>query len=73
MLGSVAKCQNGILGIICDIRIEGLREIVYRGVTFNGRSWQTSDPIIISRTVNDYIQGNFLEKNKIQETRLVEA
>ncbi len=68
MVGSVAKCSKGIIGVICSIDLDhsssvpAERKILYKGVTLDGKDWQSRNPTIVSKTINEYF--DMLRKNE---------
>ena len=65
MIGAVAKCRHGKVGVISSMEIErhgDKKSVLYRGVTLDGKAWQSCDPTILAPTVNKYIEEFVLQK-----------
>jgi hypothetical protein len=56
MIGSVAKCGNGVLGIITYTRnIDGVT--MYHGISFDGKPWQSKMPRVVAKSINEYFRN----------------
>ena len=70
MIGKVAKCKRGIIGVIShrartlgnNHHIKG--PLVYKGVTLNGNKWQSKNPEVIAENLNEYFVQQ-IEKHEI--------
>ncbi len=51
-IGSVARCKNGIIGIIDDSKGD-----VYFGLTLNNKAWQSIKPEVLAESLYDYIMN----------------
>ena len=58
VIGKVAKCGHGILGVIVYTRTMGDGTVIYHGVSFDGKNWQSKMPRIIANSINEYLEKN---------------
>lgn len=59
LIGKVAKCHKGEIGIITHrVGLNGNR--VWRGIKFNGDLWESKKPTIISDNLNQYLKKHLL-------------
>ena len=66
-IGNVAKCNAGKLGIVTHIKqvrvsVDCEGHIVYHGIGFDGKPWQSCSPVYIAKHFNDYIDRTFGRK-----------
>ena len=66
-IGNVCKCKRGIIGVVTQLPIVWYREDtlsgevergtdgIYRGVTLDGKAWQSKSPCLLYRTIGEYI------------------
>lgn len=61
MIGKVAKCKRGKLGIIVKSKVmpadsdDPTVDTVYYGIGFDGARWQSKHPEVIADSVDEYI------------------
>ena len=60
-VGNVAKCYRGRTGIITKVCHNKYKKtktetILYKGVGFDGKPWQSSNPTLLAETIEDYIE-----------------
>ncbi len=57
MIGSVAKDQDGRLGVICGILTLSpeLKQLNYTGIGFDGKNWETTQPEVMAASINQYL------------------
>lgn len=65
MIGGVAKCQRGVVGIVLHRYKNG----TYSGITFDNKDWVSTKPIFLTNTVNEYIQKYILNNKPMQESK----
>jgi hypothetical protein len=56
MIGSVAKCGNGVLGIITYTK-NNYGVVIYHGISFDGKPWHSKMPRVVAKSINEYF-GN---------------
>lgn len=60
-IGNVCKCQHGIIGVVASItggcKCGGCRPRMYKGISFNGKPWQSSRPILVAENIETHIQS----------------
>ena len=59
MIGKVAKCQKGILGVIKEVDINGI-EVLYKGYLLKNRNkkWQSKNPVVVADSESDWYRKN---------------
>lgn len=55
MIGKVAKCKHGKIGVITRVGIKSCSDYYY-GIAFDGTSWESKDPVILADNINEYIE-----------------
>lgn len=68
MIGAVARCRQGKIGVICSIdvdKVDNQKRVLYRGISFNGTSWQSMSPDILAPCVYDYLE--LIKKKEVVE------
>jgi hypothetical protein len=71
MIGKVAKCLHGKIGVIACTKREHRwcketnktwpEGVIYYGCTLDGKPWQSKKPTIIADSLREYIQTNVEE------------
>ena len=57
MVGKVARCQKGILGVVSGKK-KSKGQQVWVGVSFEGGPWQSKDPVVVADCLEDYLADN---------------
>lgn len=60
MIGKVAQClKQGRLGVITAIKIDEVNSstVIYQGIGFDGKAWETSVPKVRACTLDEFISG----------------
>ena len=57
MVGKVARCQKGVLGVISGKK-KSKGQQVWIGVSFDGGAWQSQDPVVVAESLEDYLASN---------------
>jgi hypothetical protein len=58
MIGKVAKCRHGKIGIIMEVVSPLYGRKIYYGIRFDGKQWQSVDPTIIADSAEEYVKNN---------------
>lgn len=59
MIGRVAKCGRGILGVIAYSKVMGDGSVVYHGVSFGGEKWQSKMPRVLANSLDEYLKKEY--------------
>jgi hypothetical protein len=59
MIGAVGKSENGLIGVICHVNLtknaSDEKTLRYSGVTLDGKSWHSNNPVLLAKSINEYI------------------
>jgi hypothetical protein len=58
LIGKVAECGQKIIGVISYTRNMSDGTVIYHGVSFDGKKWQSKMPRIIANSINEYLEKN---------------
>jgi len=58
--GNVCKCRAGKLGVVTQV-VTNEDELLCYGIGFDGKHWQSKDPKILAKTLQEYM-NNFKEE-----------
>lgn len=60
--GNVCKCARGVVGIVFSI--QGVKQKRYRGLTLDGRPWESKAPTLVSETILAYLVMGYNDGKK---------
>lgn len=54
MIGKVAKCRHGIVGVIDKAVVQPDGRTLWKGKSLEGRPWQSVVPVVLADTLEEY-------------------